>query len=132
MPDLSHQWGGDLVLSLSGGLGLSSGTTLTRQRLLRRLLTNPGDYIWHLDYGAGLGRFIGRPADLDAQVIAALVREQCALESTIARVPEPTVSISVQPTGSVGLRISYVDAESAAPAVLAFDYAPDGSVTVIA
>ena len=130
MPDLGHLWGGDLQLSPSGGLALVDGATLTRQCLLRRLLTNPGDYVWHPDYGAGLGRFVGRPADLDAPLIAAIVRQQCALEEAVAKTPEPTVRLSVEPSGSVGLRISYVDAETGAAQVLAFDYAPDGSVTL--
>jgi phage baseplate assembly protein W len=129
MPDIFHQWGGDLSLSLTGGIALADGTTLTRQRLLRRLMTNPGDYIWHPDYGAGLGRFVGRPADINANLIASLVRQQCALESTIARVPEPSVTIRVDPSGTVGLRIAYVDAATAAPQTLSFDYDPSGAVT---
>ena len=130
MPDLAHQFGGDLSLSLTGNLSLASGTTLTRQRLLRRLLTNPGDYIWHPDYGAGLGRFVGRPADLDVPVITSLVRQQCALEDTVASVPEPTVQVSVDPLGVVGLRVAYVDATTGDAAVLSFAYDADGSLTV--
>lgn len=54
MPDLSHQWGSDLLIGPTGDLATASGTELGQQRVLRRLLTNASDYIWHLGYGAGL------------------------------------------------------------------------------
>ena len=54
MPDINHLWGNDLAFSATGDLATADVPTLTQQRVLRRLLTNPGDYIWELDYGAGL------------------------------------------------------------------------------
>ena len=46
MPDLAHQFGADLVAGATGDLAVVDGPALGRQRVLRRLLTNPGDYIW--------------------------------------------------------------------------------------
>ena len=57
MSDISHQWGSDLSIGPTGDFALVSGAILGQQRVLRRLLTNPGDYIWHPDYGAGLAEF---------------------------------------------------------------------------
>ena len=63
MHDIAHQWGSDLLTSSVGDLASVSGPLLGQQRVLRRLLTNPGDYIWQLDYGAGLARFIEELAE---------------------------------------------------------------------
>ena len=48
MADISHTFGADLSLSATGDLLCVTGDTLTQQRVLRRLLTNAGDYIWQL------------------------------------------------------------------------------------
>ena len=64
MPDLFHQYGGDLLLGPSGDLASVDATLLGQQRVLRRLLTNPGDYLWNPAYGAGLGQFVGQPASV--------------------------------------------------------------------
>ena len=110
MTEISHRWGADLGLSASGDLALASGAEAAEQRILRRLLTNPGDYIWHPDYGAGLGRFVGQPAD--PQRIAAVARRQVLLEDSVARIPEPRVSVRVERTGEVLLNIEWTFAES--------------------
>ena len=61
MQDAALIWGGDLGAGNTGDIALASGTILGQQRILRRLLTNPGDYIWHTEYGAGLAQFVGSP-----------------------------------------------------------------------
>jgi hypothetical protein len=48
--------------------------------VLRRLLTNPGSYIWHLEYRAGLPQYLGQPAVLSA--INSLIISQMFLEDT--------------------------------------------------
>ena len=72
MADLSLPWGGDLALSSTAGLALVDGSQLTQQRLVRRLLTNPGDDPFDVTYGAGLGRFVGRPVDVSALRLSSL------------------------------------------------------------
>ncbi|MBV9784773.1 MAG: hypothetical protein JO264_13270 [Acidisphaera sp.] len=116
--DFSQLWGADLVLGPTGDVALASGSVLGQQRVLRRLLTNPGDYIWHLDYGAGLARFVGQPAN--ALQIQAVVRSQIFRENAVARTPEPVIAVSVDPTGAVFVDIRYVDAESGQTQLLAF------------
>ncbi len=71
MDDIFHEWGGDLVVGSGGDLVLSVGSDMVSQRVLRRLLTNPGDYLWNLDYGGGLAQFVGTPtnsADIESTV----------------------------------------------------------------
>ena len=89
MQDLSHEFGADLAAGPTGDLALADGVALGRQRVLRRLLTNPGDYIWQPEYGAGLGRFVGEPAS--PQRIRAVVLSQVFREAAVARSPEPVV-----------------------------------------
>ena len=45
MYDIFHEWGSDLVVGSGGDLALASGSAVVSQRVCRRLLTNPGDYI---------------------------------------------------------------------------------------
>lgn len=118
MPDLAHAFGADLVIGPTGDLALSAGPALTRERVLRRLLTNPGDYLWQLDYGAGLGRFVGQPGSAGA--IAAVVRGQIFREAAVARSPEPAVSARDDPAGGLAVTIRYADAGDQNPRALAF------------
>jgi phage baseplate assembly protein W len=121
MVDAFHQWGSDLVVSATGDIGAVTGSLLGQQRVLRRLLTNPGDYIWQLDYGAGLGRFIGQTAN--PLQIKAVIRSQIFKEKAVARQPEPSIDVQVAPGGASGtvyIYIRYVDAESGETQVLSF------------
>lgn len=118
MQDVSHLWGGDLGLSPSGDLGLASGTVLGQQRVLRRLLTNPGDYIWQLDYGAGLAQFVGDPASPSA--VRAVIRSQIFKEACVARTPEPVIDVQSGNDGSLYVHIRYVDADDGGTQILSF------------
>ncbi len=122
MPDLAHQWGSDLSLSSTGDLALSSDADLTRQRLLRRLLTNPGDYIWHLEYGAGLPSFVGQPGNPPG--IASLVRGQIFQESGVATTPQPMINVAPilgsGPTGGLSVSLRYADAMTESTQSLSF------------
>ena len=124
MTDALHQWGSDLMISPSGDISLVSGPLLGQQRVLRRLLTNPGDYIWQIDYGAGLARFIGQPTN--ALQIRAVVRGQIFKEATVARQPEPVIDVEVAPGGAAGtvyVNIRYVDADTSEMQILSFSIA---------
>jgi uncharacterized phage protein gp47/JayE len=89
--DIYHQFGSDLVAGPTGDLASAAGTTLGQQRVLRRLLTNPGDYIWQLTYGAGLAQFVGQPVDVAR--IGGVIRSQMLREPAVARSPEPVVDV---------------------------------------
>lgn len=113
MTDVFHQWGSDLALGPTGDLAVVSGTLLGQQRLLRRLLTNPGDYMWQLDYGAGLGQFVGSPAS--PLHIRAVVRSQVFKETAVARAPEPLIDVDPLRPGSdtsVYVHLRYCDSKS--------------------
>ena len=108
MADIAHDFGGDIVFAPNGDVALAAGPVLTRQRVLRRLLTNPGDYIWDVNYGAGLGAMVGQPAYTDR--IAAIVRAQMFQEASVARNPLPVVSVAASAgTGMVRMSVAYVD-----------------------
>lgn len=124
MSELYHNWGNDLAFGATGDLLPVDGTVRGQQRVLRRLLTNPasggiaGDYLWHQDYGCGLPRFVGQPADVPA--ITALIRSQILLEAAVAADPAPAIQARPLPSG-LDLRITYVDAPTRQPALLSFD-----------
>jgi phage baseplate assembly protein W len=118
MADISHTFGADLSLSATGDLLCVTGDTLTQQRVLRRLLTNAGDYIWQLAYGAGLGQMVGQPAN--ATAIENIIRSQIFGESSVAQVPAPVITTAVNPDGTVTTTIQYADAATGATSTLTF------------
>jgi hypothetical protein len=109
MFDIYLEWGTDLSVSSSGDLAIVSGSSLTNQRVLRRLLTNSGDYIWNLNYGGSLGMFVG--STTDRSDIEAVVRSQMMLESVIPLAPAPTVTVQTvdEASGYVVADITYAD-----------------------
>jgi phage baseplate assembly protein W len=112
MNDVFLEWGGDLGVGSTGDLALVAGSGMTSQRVRRRLLTNAGDYIWQLDYGGGLARFVGipaKPADIEA-----VIRAQLSLESAVSSSPIPQVDarIADMANGLVVADITYVDAST--------------------
>ncbi len=118
MSDATLVWGGDLTISPTGDLGMSNGGDLGQQRVLRRLLTNPNDDVWHADYGGGLGQFIGNTPN--ARTIEGTIRGQLYAEAAVAHQPEPSVTTSALTDGSIYVSIVYADAPTKAAQTLTF------------
>ncbi len=118
MADLWHQFGADLAVGPTGDLLPVDNAALGQQRVLRRLLTNPGDYLWAPGYGAGLARFVGSPTA--AARIGAVVRSQIFREAAVARAPEPDITVSADGAGTVYVHVRYADAPSGATQSLSF------------
>lgn len=117
MPDIYHSFGEDLVVSASGDLLTADSINLSNQRILRRLLTNPTDYIWQPKYGAGLPQKIGDP--FDVSTINAIVTGQMYLEKTVLRDPPPTINVSSFQNGMF-IDLTYTETDSEEETVLSF------------
>jgi hypothetical protein len=85
-------WGGDLSVGPSGDIAVSPVQSEIQQRIVRRLLTNSGDYIWHATYGASLGRYVGIP--FSSSVVENTILNQLLYESLVVATPPPTVQIN--------------------------------------
>ena len=118
MNDLLQQWGNDLAVDAHGDFALVSGALRSQQRVLRRLLTNPGDYIWQPSYGAGLAQFVGQPAN--PLQIEAIIRTQLLNEPAVAQTPAPSVTVSYDNLGTISVMLSYVDATNGETQLLSF------------
>jgi phage baseplate assembly protein W len=119
MPDIDHLWGNDLSVNATGDLATVDGTSLGEQRVLRRLLTNPGEYIWHPEYGAGLPQKVGSLLDIPA--LKALITAQMFQEAAVSRTPLPVITVSQTDISTASIQISYVDAQTGEQASLSFD-----------
>lgn len=118
MADLYHYFEQDLQSSATGDLRSVDGIERGQQRVIRRLMTPAGSYIWHPEYGAGLPQRIGDLLDVDA--VTALIRSQIFMEAAVRKDPDPI--ITVKPIlGGVFVRIIYVDAVTGEQNLLAFD-----------
>lgn len=121
MSDVWHDWGADLNLDSTGDLLVATDENLGRQRILRRLLTNPGSYIWALDYGGGLGSFIGEP--VAAEQIESVISTQMALETYVDATQAPTAAITNSASmdgGTISVQVQYKPASQQATQVLKF------------
>ncbi len=118
MADIFHSFGSDLAPSPTGDIAIATDAILGQQRVLRRLLTNPGDYIWQPDFGAGLAQFIGQPAEISR--IRATVRSQIFKEAAVARSPEPIIDVSFDHAGTVYVHIRYADTATGQTQLLSF------------
>ena len=121
MADLFCWWGQDLTILPNGDLLAIEGLVEGEQRVMRRLLTNTGDYIWHLDYGAGLPRFVGQPEQPEA--MNALILSQMLLEDAVSQSPLPTVNTTAI-TNGISADIKYTDADTGEAAALGFNVTP--------
>lgn len=115
--DVGHYWGGDLLLSASGDLSRVDQAERSRQRVLRRLLTNPGDYVYHPEYGGGLPKRIG--TRLNPKEIQAVIRQQMRLEASVSQDPEPKITVT-EITNGVAVSVSYTVLPDRTPVTLAF------------
>jgi len=118
MYDLYHFSAGDLERSSTGDLRAVCGSDRTKQRILRRLLTNPGDYIFHPEYGAGLGSKVGEAVSPGEW--RALISGQILLEEAVSNDPPPVVDLGLI-EGGVSVSITYTDATTGMPELLNFD-----------
>jgi hypothetical protein len=118
MADLFCWWQQDLTILPNGDLLSVDGTIEGEQRVMRRLLTNPGSYIWHQEYGAGLPKYIGQPVQDNA--IAALILAQMLIEDAVSQDPLPVVTVTPISNGlSAGIR--YNDNNTGKLVSLGFD-----------
>lgn len=121
MADANHIFGGDLVLAANGDLSTVTGVPLSRQRILRRLLTNPGDYLWAPDFGAGLPRFIGET--VNPSRVTAVILAQLMLEPSVSRTPPPQVAVTAIPDGLFA-QIQYTESATGQASLLSFSVTP--------
>lgn len=110
MPDISHLFGNDLSFGPTGDLAVADIPDVTTQRVIRRLMTNAGDYIWQLQYGAGLPSLVGQPARVNA--IRGLIRGQMLQEAGVSQDPVPTVTVSSSLDNTVYASVIYADANT--------------------
>ena len=105
MADIAHVIGQDLQVGPTGDLAVVDGDAETQQRVLHRLLTSAGTYIWQLPYGAGLPALVGSVAS--QQQITAIIRAQMAFEPSVAPLPEPQVTLVSGGVGKISVTINY-------------------------
>src|SRR5471030_1353074 len=127
LSDIDHYFGEDIAVTPSGDIAMSSNHDRTVQRVIRRLLTAPtsaagSGYAWQPEYGAGLPQKVGQE-NIDAGSVRAKVLSQLLIEPTVARIPIPTVSVTVGTAGrTITIDVSYADL-SGSPQSFGFDLA---------
>jgi len=118
--ELYQNYGFDLQLLPNAQLELVDNGLETQQRILRRLMTNPGAYLFAPDYGAGLGLYIGQNLSnaLEHQIKGVITR-QMFLENTVVQSPPPKISLSQNGT-QLTVSITYIAKSSGNVYTLSF------------
>lgn len=115
------EWGGDLAVGPSGDIAVAPVQAEAQLRIVRRLLTNPGEYIWHVHYGAGMGKYVGEPSS--PSVIENDVLNQLQYENIIVASPSPSILVGQSLDGvfsatSVNIQYQVVGASEGISVVL--------------
>jgi phage baseplate assembly protein W len=118
--DLFNNYGTDLVYGAMNDLQTVSDVLKSQQRVTRRLLTSPGAYIWHTDYGAGLPVYVGKALTNALYTeIQSVITSQIFLEDSVAQNPTPVITLqTVQ--GGLLVQINYTVNPIGTPIVLTF------------
>jgi hypothetical protein len=110
MIDLQQLIGSDFDITDNGNIVLARAEQAGQERVLRRLLSNPGSYYWHLEYGAGLARYLGKPL-VEARIRGTIL-QQIQLEKAVSKIPPPKVTIQSYPDNTIVATVIYVDSET--------------------
>ncbi len=118
--DSSLVQGSDIQFNNNGDIAVVSGTDLTNQRILRRLMTIQGSYLQHPTYGGNLPLYIGKPlSDQLQQTIIANITGQVLMEDRVAKFPVPVVTFLFN-TYSVFGQIVYYPINQNVPVILEY------------
>lgn len=116
--DVSHFWGSDINVSQTGDMARVEGVERSKQRVLRRLMTNPGEYSFHPEYGGGIPARIG--TILNLAEVGAAIRKQMELEDSVSQADPISVDVQ-QITNGVAVSLAYVALPDKQPVTLSFD-----------
>jgi hypothetical protein len=104
-------WGGDLVIADNGDIALAidslSNPLATQQRLIRLILTNPGDCLQFPWYGSGIRESIG--AMITQALLAsfkARITQALGTDPGIVANPAPVVPVTTDNVASVFIDVS--------------------------
>lgn len=98
--DVFHIIGNDLVLDADNDLALVSGVDETNQRLLRRLLTLQKSYMWHINFGASVPKYIGEPLSLEVvNQLKSDIKAAIFEDDSVAKSPAPEIKFETLLTG---------------------------------
>lgn len=120
MTDTAHFWGRDIDFSASGDDLLADGALELEQRILRGLLSNPGDDQFDLTYGAGLGQYVGQALTPEKYAaIQSSIMSVLMAEPDVMKIPLPNITYQAD------------NANSFLSATISYIYAPTGQTKAI-
>ena len=113
MTTLYLEWNSDFVLTPAGSLQLATGWDSVRQRIERRIITNPAqqlpsgistpaDYVFDSAYGVGAGSLVGQPYNQNfiaslRQKIQAGVLSDAAVDTSVP----PSINVTTPQNDAV-------------------------------
>lgn len=119
--DIQQFFGNDITFAATGDVTTSDGSGLTKEMVIRRLLTNPGTYIWEPNYGAGIGQYVGiNLSTINFNEIKSTIISQILLEETVAKNPAPQISFTAFPNNILQCDILYYDSKTKNPITISF------------
>lgn len=107
--EIDLSWGGDFTITPTGDLLLAQDTPVeanaTEERIIRLLLTNPGDDLFNVTWGVGLSGMVDEnySPQLQHQIVASIAN-WLSQDAAVAQSPAPLISVN-----QVGYNTATVD-----------------------
>lgn len=121
--DAFQVYGGDLSLNASNtDIAVATDFVEGRQRVIRRILTFPTNYIFDPTYGGGAPELIGtttQPKTVEATMLAQMLQEQAVSQN-----PPPSVVVTQPVINTTQVNISYTDAQTGDGVLLGVSLTP--------
>ena len=100
--DIYHEIGDDIQLDSTNDLLFVHDTTETNQRIMRRLFTNKGTYIWNSKFGASIPWKVGESLSLEVyKDIVNQVTASVLEDDDVAKSPPPEINIKTTSNGLI-------------------------------
>jgi hypothetical protein len=126
------EWNSDFQVTPSGSLQLAVGWDEVRQRIIRRVVTNPAqqlpdgttttpDYVFHPDYGIGLGAMVDQDVNDDflRKVEGKITRGILQDASVTATSTPPSIQF-YRPSPDTLWAVASVEATGTGPGIIQF------------
>jgi len=111
-----HWWGLDTQFTASGDDATATAIVEINQRIVRELLTAPGEYVWQPGYGAGLGSYVGQALSAEKFAeIQAVIRSVVVKQPDVQKLPPPAMTFQNDANGLLAVEIMYTYAPTGQP-----------------
>lgn len=119
-------YGGDILLTPARSIAVATGVDGVNQRILRRVISAAGNYLWHPKEGVGAGKDVGAvPNQQTLSRIKARINGAVLYDDDVAKSPAPMITFDTKIANLLSVTIKYTYAPTGQLQTLSFNL-PNG------